>query len=266
MTHTGPQLTGMTALVTGGGTGIGAALCERLAAHGAHVLVGYRKSEEEAEAVAERCRALGGSAAPVQGDVASDDDCRAMAEAAGECLDVLVNNAGMTLPAPIGDLEGTSAEDFRRIYDVNVIGTFQTIRAARSRLEASHRKNGFAASVVNTSSIAGVRGRGSSLAYVASKAALNGMTLSLARELAPKIRMNAICPGFVDSSWWGDENNETRRALSTHFAGITPLRAASTPEDIADAALSFCLPATRHVTGETLLIDAGMHLLMGPEG
>jgi 3-oxoacyl-[acyl-carrier protein] reductase len=262
---TGPQLKGRTALVTGGGTGIGAALCERLASHGARVLVGFRSSGDEADAVAARCKDLGGEAEAKRVDITDDGDCRSFAEAAGDRIDVLVNNAGMTREAPIGDLDAASADDFRTIYDVNVIGAFQMIRAARNGLERSYAEEGVPASVVNVSSIAGVRGRGSSLAYVASKAALNGLTVSLARALAPAIRMNAVCPGFVDSSWWGEENNEKRSALRSYFSSVTPLRAASAPEDIADAALPFCLPMTRHVTGETLLIDAGMHSMMGEE-
>jgi NAD(P)-dependent dehydrogenase (short-subunit alcohol dehydrogenase family) len=253
-----------TAIVTGGGTGIGAALATRLAAQGAFVVVGYRSSQKEAEEVALRCRELGGDGIAVQGDVASDNDCRKLAAAGSGRIDVLVNNAGTTKEVPIGDLEATSAEDFRRIYDVNVIGAFQMIRAAREGLEAASAE-GMPSAVVNISSIAGVSGRGSSLAYVASKSALNGMTISLARALAPMIRVNAVCPGFVDSSWWGTEDNEKRSALRDYFARTTPLRVASTPEVIADTALPFCLPATRHVTGETLLVDAGMHLMMGPE-
>jgi 3-oxoacyl-[acyl-carrier protein] reductase len=112
-----------------------------------------------------------------------------------------------------------------------------------------------------TSSIAGVNGTGSSVAYAASKGALNTMTLSLARALAPKIRVNAICPGFIDTRWFSEGVGEERTArIRETVMGMTPLKVASKAEDVADAALFLISDAARHVTGETLLIDAGMHL------
>ena len=263
----GPQLVGRTALVTGGGTGLGAAIARGLASHGAHVVVAYRSSAQAAEAVASDCRAAGGSASTRRCDVASDEDCRALAEAVpGGRLDVLVNNAGTTKAVALDDLEGLTGEDFHRLYDVNVVGAFRMVRACRSALEAAHAASGIASAVLNVSSIAGVTGRGSSVAYAASKAALNGMTLSLARALSPAIRVNAVCPGFIDSDWWSEEGHGApgqRAAIREGVAAGTPLRAASTPQDVADAALAFCLPGFRHVTGETLLVDAGLHLTMG---
>ena len=258
-------LTSAAAIVTGAGTGIGAAIAVRLAGQGAHVLVAYRSSEEEAEAVAEACRAAGGGGQAVRADVASDADCRALVGALPDLpLAVLVNNAGTTRPVPLGDLDALTEDDFHTAYDVNVVGAFRCVRAARARLDAGAAAMGVPSAVLNVSSIAGVTGRGSSVAYAASKAALNGLTLSLARALAPEIRVNAVCPGFVDSGWWERHAGADRRAaIREGVAASTPLRAASTPEDVADAALPFCLPAFRHVTGETLLIDAGMHLDLG---
>ena len=263
----GPQLTGRTALVTGGGTGLGAAIARGLASHGAHVVIGYRSSAEGAERTAEACRAAGGDASIVRGDVASDEDCTAMAAAVpGARLDVLVNNAGTTKAADLGDLDALTGEDFHRLYDVNVVGAFRMVRACRALLEAAAAEAGIASAVLNVSSIAGVTGRGSSVAYAASKAALNGMTLSLARGLSPRIRVNAVCPGFIDSEWWSADKHGApgqREAIRKGVTASTPLRAASTPDDIADAAIAFCLPGFRHVTGETLLVDAGLHLTMG---
>ena len=140
------------------------------------------------------------------------------------------------------------------------------MRALRPALDRSRERTGHAAAILNVSSIASITGRGSSIAYSASKAALNGLTVSLACALAPRIRVNAVCPGFVDSGWWETHADADRRAaIREGVAAMVPLRAASTPADVADAALPFCLPATRHVTGETLLIDAGMRMMMGPE-
>ena len=127
-------------------------------------------------------------------------------------------------------------------------------RAARALLEASDR-----AAVVNTSSIAGVTGGGSSIAYSASKGALNTMTRSLAYALAPKIRVNTICPGFIESPWF-DKLGMDSAALREHVIQTNPLKVASSPEDVAEGALFFGSPASRHTTGETLLIDAGRHL------
>jgi NAD(P)-dependent dehydrogenase (short-subunit alcohol dehydrogenase family) len=154
-----------------------------------------------------------------------------------------------------------SGEDFLRIYRINVVGGFQMVRAARSLLEATER----ASAVVNTSSIAGVAGIGSSIPYAASKGALNTMTISLARALAPKIRVNAICPGFIDTPWFGKGVGAVAQAaVRDRAAAGTPLKAASTAEDIAVAAVFLASPAARHITGETLLVDAGSHLNFAP--
>ena len=263
----GPQLTGRTALVTGGGTGLGAALAQALASHGAHVVIAFRSSADEAEAVAADCREAGGQASVVRADVADEADCRRLAEAVPEGrLDVLVNNAGVTKTVALGDLDGLSGEDFHRLYDVNVVGAFRMVRACRAALERAQAAHGIAASVLNVSSIAGLTGQGSSVAYAASKAGLNGLTLSLSRALAPRIRVNAVCPGFIDSDWWSEDKHGApgqREAIRRAVEAGVPLRAASTPTDIAAAAVSFCLPGFRHVTGETLLVDAGMHLTLG---
>jgi NAD(P)-dependent dehydrogenase (short-subunit alcohol dehydrogenase family) len=251
---------GKVILVTGGATGLGAAIAVGAAKRGAKaVVLNCTKSLKEAEATADAVRAAGAEAAIAQGDVAEDADCRKIAGVAARFgrVDALVNNAGITKHAQNhGDLDALSKEDFQRLFAVNTIGPFQMIRACRGLLEAAGR-----GSVLMTSSIAAVTGMGSSVAYAASKGALNTMTLSLARALAPKIRVNAICPGFIDTRWFTDGVGEeaTKRIRET-IASTTPLRAASKPEDIADAALFLISDASRHITGETLLIDAGMHL------
>lgn len=259
------DLYGFIVLVTGGSTGLGRALAVECATRGARaVVINYASSAAEAEETAGLVRALGAEAATVQGDVADDSDCRRIVETAAPYgrIDALFNNAGTTKFANNhADLDAVSADDFLRLYAVNVVGPFQMVRAARSLLEAGERPG----AVINTASIAGVTGIGSSVPYAASKGALNTLTLSLARALAPKIRVNAVCPGFIDTPWFGkgmsaDSLDRMRKGV----AAGTPLKVASTAEDVAAAAVFFASPASRHVTGETLLIDAGTHLGFAP--
>jgi NAD(P)-dependent dehydrogenase (short-subunit alcohol dehydrogenase family) len=247
-------------VVTGASTGLGRAIAVDVAERGAStVVVNYARSSAEAEETVRLVEAQGARAVLAQGDVASDEDCRRIAAAAEPFgrIDALFNNAGTTTFAAHGDMDAVSAEDFQRLYAVNVVGAFQMVRACRALLEAAPQPG----AVVNTASIAGVTGIGSSVPYAASKGALITMTQSLARALAPKIRVNAICPGFIDTPWFdkglGPEGAERVRA---NAAATSPLRAASTPEDIAAATVFLGSRASRHVTGETLLADAGTHL------
>lgn len=253
------ELFGKVAIVTGSATGIGAAVAVGLARRGANVVVNYSKSEKEARATAAAVSETGAQALVIQGDVAADADCRKLAAAAQDAwgrIDILVNNAGTTKFAGHGDLEALSADDFAQIYAVNVIGAFQMIRAAAPALKASG-----SGSVVNISSIAGIAGIGSSVAYAASKGALNTMTLSLARVLGPEIRINAVCPGYVATRWFTDRFGQaTTDKISEDQAQQTPLKRAGAPDDIADSVIFFCSPASRHITGELISVDAGLHL------
>ncbi len=244
-------------IVTGSSAGIGQACAERLAAGGGRVVVNYSSRKAEAEAVAESCRAGGGEAIVVQANVADDADCRRLARAALDKwgrIDGLVNNAGTTRFAAHDDLDALQAEDFQQIYSVNVIGAYQMIRAVAPAMQ----KQGKGA-VVNMSSIAGVRGVGSSVAYAASKGALNTMTMSLARALGPAIRINAVCPGFVETGWLkaglGDQYEKRRQ----NYAAATPLQDTAKPEDIAET-VAWLLTGAAKTTGETILVDGGMHL------
>lgn len=255
------ELKGKAAIVTGAGSGIGAAVAVGLARRGANVLVNYSKSEAGAKATAEAVREAGGDALLVQGNVALDEDCRKLAAAAEEAwgrIDILVNNAGTTKFAKHEDLDALSAQDFADIYAVNVIGPFQMIRAALPALKASG-----SGAIVNMSSLAGIAGVGSSVAYAASKGALNTMTLSLARALGPEIRVNAVCPGYVATGWFTNRFGQaTTDRISANQAQQTPLRRAGHAEDIADSVIFFCTLASRHITGELLSVDAGLHLTM----
>lgn len=255
---------GQNILITGGGTGLGAAVAKGLARRGARLVINYRSSGEQAEATAGACRELGAQVRVIQGDVAIDADCRRIASAAADWgkLDALVNNAGITKHVPRhSDLEALSAEDFLVLYRVNTVGAFQMVRATRSLLEAAAHASGRASSVVNVSSVTALDGSGSSIAYSASKAALNCMTLSLSRALAPLIRVNAVCPGYIDTQWWVRSTDEERAAKRRDAVRSTvPLRVASTAEDVAEVVMFFASSASRNMTGELTVADAGYHL------
>jgi 3-oxoacyl-[acyl-carrier protein] reductase len=256
------DLRGRVAIVTGSATGIGAATALGLARRGANVVVNYTKSEAEAQGVAAAIRDLGAEVRVVQGDVASDEDCRRLAREATSAwgrIDILVNNAGTTkFVTNHADLDSLSAEDFAHIYAVNVIGPFQMIRACIEGLRAA--KPG---AVVNVSSIAGVAGVGSSVAYAASKGALNTMTLSLARALAPDVRINAVCPGYVDTNWFVKQfGREQADRISASQEKSTPLHLVADGEEIAKTVMFLATPDSANITGETILSDGGMHLSM----
>jgi len=255
---------GLCAIVTGSASGLGAATAVLLARSGGRIVVNYSSSKSEAEQTADLCRKEGAEVVVVQGDVSRDEDCRKIVAAATGWgrLDALVNNAGTTKHVPHGDLDGLSAEDFQRIYGVNTIGPFQMVRAARSLLEAAAKETGRASAVVNVSSVAGISGVGSSVAYAASKGALNTMTLSLSRALAPLIRVNTVCPGYIDTPWFtkGRGEAQAKQVRDTVIARV-PLKVASSAEDIAQLVCFLASPASSNMTGEVVRMDAGMHLI-----
>lgn len=245
-------------IVTGGGSGIGAAAAFAFAAAGYDIVVNYSRNREGAEAVADRCRIRGVDAICIRGDIADDADCRSIAEAAVKHfgrIDALVNNAGVTRYAEATDLEASNAEDFDYIFDVNVVGTYQMIRAA-----VPHLKQAELGSIVNVSSDSAFSGSGSSLAYAASKGAINTMTMGLARTLAPRVRVNSVCPGFVDTTWalsWHDEASYSD--FKANLIDASPLKSIPDAADIADAILWLSDRASK-VTGQCIVIDSGMHL------
>ena len=251
------NLTDAVCIVTGSAAGIGAACAARLASKGARVAINYTKSAREAQEVAATCQDRGGQAMVVQADVSSDDDCRRLAQAVLDKwgrIDGLVNNAGTTKFVPHGDLAALDAADFQRIFGVNVIGPFQMVRAVAPAMQ---RQGGGA--IVNVSSIAGLTGMGSSVAYAASKGALNTMTLSLARALGPAIRVNGVCPGFVETRWLTSGLGAEYEARKKNYEAITPLKATVLPEDVADAVV-WLLEGAGKVTGELITVDSGVHL------
>jgi 3-oxoacyl-[acyl-carrier protein] reductase len=245
------KLSGKVALITGGGTGIGRATALLLASEGADVAVNYSRSKEDAEKTVAEVEALGRKAIAIQANVAEDASCRAMVDTVVSelgRLDILVNNAGTTRMVPLDDLESLTEEDWDTIMGVNVKGTFFCCRAAIPRMKA----NG-GGQIVNTASIAGTTGQGSSIAYSASKAGIICMTQSLAVSQAPEIQVNAVSPGLVETRWvegW-EENN------AGHARG-TPMRRNAVAEDVAEAILGFILnPFT---TGQNLVVDGGRSL------
>ena len=253
------DLKGSVVIVTGSATGLGSEVAKQTAARGANVLINYTKSETEALATVDACQKLGAEALLCRGDVSVDEDCRKMASEAiarwGR-IDGLVNNAGQSVFASHTDLEALSGEDFLRIYSVNVVGPYQMTRAVTPQM----KKQGLGA-IVNVSSIGGITGSGSSIAYAASKGALNTMTVSLARALAPEIRVNAVCPALFPSRWWSEGLGEERsKIVHDQFVTAVPLKSAPTQESVADSVV-WLLESAGHITGETLMIDAGMHLL-----
>ena len=262
------DLSGRLALVTGSATGLGASIATKLAERGADVIVNYSRSAKEAEETADLCRGHGAQVRVVQADVGTDEGCQAMATAASAKgrLDMLVNNAGTTKRVPDhSELDKLERDDFLHLYNINVAGPYMMVRYCADLLKTCHADAGRAASVLNVSSIAGTTGIGSSVAYAASKGAFNTMTLSLSRALAPAIRVNAVCPGFIGTRWFKDNMEaEKYAAFEASVKAGTPLKAASGPDDIADAAIFFLSDAARHVTGETLHVDAGTHLGFAP--
>lgn len=262
------DLEGRTALVTGSATGLGRSIALKLAERGASVIINCTKSIADGEATVADCQAAGAQARLVQADVSTDEGCQKLADAAAQAgrLDILVNNAGITKHArDHSDLDALSREDFLHLYSVNVAGPFILLQKTKDLLVEAHRQTGRASAVLNVSSIAGVAGVGSSVAYAASKGAFNTMTISLARALAPAIRVNAVCPGFIGTRWFKDTMSEEQyMKMEAGVAASVPLNVASGPDDIADSALFLVTDASRHITGETLLVDAGMHLGYAP--
>ncbi len=241
---------GKVALVTGSAVGIGAAIAQRFGREGARVVVNYSKSRPEAEATARTIQEGGGQAITVQADVAREGDCeRLVATAVKEWgrLDTLVNSAAVTEFVDLADLEAMTTDKWDRIFRTNVLGTFFCARAA-----ARHLPEGGV--IINFSSTAAFLGRGSSLAYCASKAAVNSITRSLAIALAPRVRVMGIAPGTVETRWHQGREQRMRDTVAK-----TPLGRPAAPDEIASLALYLARDAT-FATGKTYVIDGGAML------
>jgi 3-oxoacyl-[acyl-carrier protein] reductase len=255
-------MTRRVAIITGSGSGIGAASAVQLASKGWNVVVNYASRADSAQDVAKACEAHGAETLLCKADVAKDEDCRRMAaEAVAKWgrIDALVNSAGTTRFADHANLDALSGDDFLDVYRTNVVGPWQMVRAV-----AGHMKAGGSGAIVNISSVAALRGTGSSVAYAASKAALNAMTLSLARNLGPEIRVNVVCPAMVTGRWHREHlGAEKYEAQFSAWANATPLRKRVTPEDVASAVV-WLIEGGDVVTGQVLVVDSGFSLGAAP--
>lgn len=249
------------ALITGAGSGVGAATAQMLARRGYDIVVNFSKSEAGAKQTELACRDAGADTLLFQGDVADDAACKSMAEAAIQRwgrIDALVNNAGISTFSGAANWDVLDTETFQRIYAVNTIGAFQMVRACAAHLKARQ------GSIVNVSSVAGALGIGSSVPYIASKGAINSLTLYLARALAPEVRVNAVCPGLVTSRWFVEGvGQEGYEKIKQGYERSVPLARSCSPEDIAEA-IVWLVDGAKTVTGELMLLDSGLHLGSAP--
>jgi ketoreductase RED2 len=237
------------ALVTGSTSGIGEAVVRRFAGAGIKVIVNSTKSVDAGNALVAE---LGADVAHyVQADIAVEDDAKRMVAEAVERfgrLDILVNNAGTTVRIDHSDFAAATPEIFRRLYDVNVVGTWSVTVAAMPHLKATG-----AGAVINVSSLAGVRPTGSSIPYAASKAALNHLTVLMANVSAPEVRVNAVAPGLVDTPWTAEWTD-----LHEGIKLFAPMKRAAVPDDVAQVVQT--LADATYVTGQVWVIDGGLSL------
>ncbi|WP_079909506.1 SDR family NAD(P)-dependent oxidoreductase [Paenibacillus sp. 32352] len=239
------------AIVTGGGTGIGKAVSIALAERGASVVVNYSRSQAEAEETVRQIRSQGGNAIAICTDVSRESEVKEMINTAVQQLgeiDLLVNNASITRHIPMDDLESASEEVWDELFAVNVKGMFYCARAAAPFMKS--KKQG---AIVNLGSIAGHTGLGSSLPYAVSKAAVHGLTKSLARALSPYIRVNCIIPGAVTTRWWSGREEQMKR-----LAPSLLLQRIAVPEDIAQLICSTL--EQEAMTGQLITVDSGQTL------
>jgi 3-oxoacyl-[acyl-carrier protein] reductase len=245
------DLNNKVALVTGGGTGIGKAVSLELSKRGAHVVVNYSRSEDEANETVKTILNQGGQAIAIQANVSKDQEVRSMVDSIIQhfgTIDLLVNNASITKHIALGDLEKATEEVWDELYDVNVKGMFFCARAVAPYM---NQKNSGA--ILNLGSIAGQTGLGSSLPYAVSKAAVHGLTKSLAHALAPHIRVNCVAPGAVATRWWSGREEQMHK-----LAPNLLLQHISTAENIAQ----FVCAALEQeaMTGQIITIDSGQTL------
>ncbi len=243
------------AIVTGGGTGVGRATSLLLAQQGYDVVVNYSRSRDDAEKTAADIQALGMRSLAVLADVADDAACRSMVSATVKewgRIDVLVNCAGTTQFIPFDDLDQVSDEVWERLYKVNVVGAFHCARAVRAPMLRTG-----SGTIINVSSVAALLGQGSSIPYCCTKAALDNLTVSLARTLAPHIRVNGVAPGFIAGRWTQAGLGPNYDRVKEAYDQSLPLGRVCEPEDVAACILSLITGSTL-VTGQTLTVDSGM--------
>ena len=245
------DINGKTAIITGGGTGIGRAISLKLAKEGANIVINYSRSSTEAENTLKEIQSLGGNGIVIQADVSKKEQVERMYHEVISHYggaDIVVNNAGTTNFVPLDDLDGLLEEHWDNVFNVNVKGVFFVNRVFAKELRKSK------GCIVNITSIAGFNGTGSSMAYAASKAAGISITKSFARVLAPEVRVNSIAPGIVKTRWVEGQDEHIRK-----HGDNTPLGRVATPEDVADMTWAV-ISGGDFVTGQTIVVDGGWTL------
>jgi len=241
------------ALVTGGATGIGKSAVLALARAGYDVAINYSSSEAAARAAAREAENLGAKALLARCDVSDEAGVRSMLDSVRKTfgrLDVLINNAGTTASWKMKDLDSLSLEEWDRVFAVNVRGLFQVTRAAAPLLRVNK------GCVINTASVVGLRPGPQPLPYAASKAAVVNLTKTLAWNLGPEIRVNAVAPGWMEGDWMKRMLKDKYEDLMGKRAKSTPLKRVVTADDVAQTMLSL-IESNRFVTGEVIVIDGG---------
>jgi 3-oxoacyl-[acyl-carrier protein] reductase len=242
------------AVITGASRGCGRATGLNLARLGCDVVINYRRSKELADQTVKEIEDCGVRAMAVMGDVSDDQDCRSLMEAAFTAygrLDILVNNAGTTIFIPHGDLDKVQEEHWADLFATNVRGVFQCCRAARPWMEKSGDGE-----IVNMSSVAGIRGTGSSIPYAASKGAVITLTMSLARVFGPNIRINSVAPGFIAGEWTQEGLGSAYEGTVKFQTNAAVLSKVCSPEDVADAIVSL-ITGSDLITGQNIVCDGG---------
>lgn len=256
------NLQGNVAILVGAGrvNGVGAATARLLAKEGCNILINCRKNELQATQIANDCKSLGAEAEIFMADITKSSSCKEMAQYVEDKwgkANILVNCIGTTKIVTYDKLEELTEDDFAKIFAVNVTAPYLIIQAFESLLRKSVN-----ASVTNVSSTSAMTGNGSSIAYCASKGALNTLTLALARALSPSVRVNAVCPGFVDSSWWEESigtEEEKYKSLLKKIKEQSLLQQVIKPIDVANVIVSI-IKASR-MTGELIRLDSGAHII-----
>jgi 3-oxoacyl-[acyl-carrier protein] reductase len=248
-----------TAIVTGSSSGVGAASCIEFAKRGWNVVVNYSKSKNDALEVVSKCESLGVKTLLCQANVAIEEDCKRMVAETIKTfgrIDALINNAGATKFCDYSDLEGLSKKDFQDLYEVNVIGAYQMVKLSAEYLKHTH------GTIINISSISAISGVGSSIAYAASKGALSTMTLSLAHALSPEVRVNGICPGFIQTRWTKGFLGERYESVKEKIEKASLIMKTSLPEDISKGVIYLAIDAVT-TSGQLLTIDGGQLVNQG---
>ena len=243
------ELDGKVAIVTGSSSGIGEEIARRLSDLGANVVVNSANSVNAGQQVA---KSLSTTSLYIQADISDQEAGQQLIDKTisefGQ-LDILINNAGWTTLVAHHDLDSLTDEIFEKTFDVNVFGTWWLTKAAIPHLKKSKDGN-----IVNITSIAGVRPVGSSIAYAMTKAALNHMTILLAKSCGP-VRVNAVAPGLVETPWTSDW-----QAQHDNVARVAPLKRSATPQDCAEATIA--LIRNKYATGQIFVVDGGLTLVV----